>query len=76
MYNRLIIFLLRCKFGLKKNQHFMFVNQRSLTDSYYFTSDKLMKYTCGKFVESNVKFNWLMDNECKIEKIPMVGGKK
>ena len=68
---KLIIFFMRRRFGLKKNQHFRFTNQHSTHDTYYFTSDRLMK-SAGPYhiiMESNVKFNWLMSNDCKIEKI-------
>ncbi len=75
MYNRLIMFFFRRKFGLKKCQHFVFTNQTSKIESYYFTSDKLMKYVGnGNVVESKVKLNWLMNDECKIEKLPLIGG--
>lgn len=69
MCNRLILYLFRRKFGLKKNQHFRFANQASKTDSYYFTSDRLMKDVRTCQVESNVKLNWLLNDNCKIEKL-------
>ena len=69
MYNRLILYFFRRKFGLKKNQHFRFSNQASKTDSYYFTSSKIMKQTGSITIESNVKLNWLLNDNCKIEKL-------
>lgn len=40
---RLIIFLIRKRLGLKKNQRFTFDNQKSKFDEYYFTDTQLMK---------------------------------
>ena len=71
MYNKLILYLFRKKFGLKKNQHFRFANQASKTDSYYFTSSKSMKQTKNIAIESNVKLNWLLDDNCEIVKLNM-----
>jgi hypothetical protein len=64
---RLIIFLIRLKFGLKKEECFRFSNQKT-QNFYYFTSRNLMKWDCAakKYMPSNVKFNWLMDDRCKI----------
>jgi hypothetical protein len=67
---RLIIFLIRLKFGLKAYEKFKFSNQK--TDNwYYFTRTGLTKYEAAKqkFMPSNVKFNWLMDDKCKIIRI-------
>ena len=41
---RLIIFLVRKKLGLKKGEHFRFVNQSSPYNTYYFTDDAVMKH--------------------------------
>lgn len=66
---RLIIFLIRKRLGLKKNELFQFTNQKSHIDVYYFTEDKIMKIECGKLRPSSVKFNWMLDDECKIRKV-------
>lgn len=76
MINILIIFLIRMKLGLKKYEMFRFTNQRSKYDQYYFTKYKLMKLEyddhLGTYVEtrySSVSLNWLLDSDCKIEKV-------
>lgn len=71
MYNKLIIFLLRKKFGLKKFEFFRFKNQKSDINVYYFTSNALMKedFTETLTRPANVKLNYLLSEECEIEKI-------
>ena len=70
---RLIIFLVRKKLGLKKGEHFRFVNQSSPYNTYYFTDDAVMKHF-GRWkssddVKSSVSLNWLLDDECEIIKV-------
>lgn len=70
MLNRLIIFLIRIKLGIKKHEHFRFDNQKS-KDVYYFTSTDLMKiwgFNGGAY-KSGVSLSWLLDPECKIIKL-------
>ena len=77
MLNRLIIFLVRKKLGLKKLERFQFENQKSKTDFYYFSTDCLIKakgirYDYGVYHElelSGVSLNWLLDPDCKITKV-------
>ena len=69
----LIIFLVRRKLGLKKGEHFRFVNQSSHYNTYYFTDDAVMKHF-GRWkgsddVKSSVSLNWLLDDECEIIKV-------
>ena len=69
----LIIFLVRKKLGLKKGEHFRFVNQSSPYNTYYFTDDAVMKHF-GRWkgsddVKSSVSLNWLLDDECEIAKV-------
>lgn len=65
---RLVMFLLRKKLGLKKDQRFQFDGQKS--DAVYYISDEyVMKYYHGRTTTSNVSINWLLDGECDI--IPM-----
>ena len=66
--NRLIIVLIRTKLGLKKNEHFRFTNQKS-DATYYFTSHWVMKCERGHIRKSTVSLNWLIDSECKLEKV-------
>lgn len=70
---QLIIFLIRRKLGLKKNERFRFVNQKSEA-AYFFTKDNLMKIEYGYIFLSKVSINWLLDEECKIIKLKNHGG--
>lgn len=76
MYRRLIIFLLRRKFGLKKYQMFRFKNQNSTFNTYCFTSAELLREDpIAKHIRpSNVKLNYLLSDECQIEKVGMKDG--
>lgn len=65
---KFIIFLVRRRLGLKKGQYFQFNNQRSKRDVYYFTVDKVMKIENGFIRESSVSLNWLLNDECYINK--------
>lgn len=69
---RFIIFLIRKKLGLKKNELFRFSNQREQS-VYYFTDTALMKIKYGYVDKSGVSLNWLLDDECKIEKMILRG---
>lgn len=81
---RLIIFLIRLRLGLKQGEYFRFTNQRSDRDVYVFTGLFLIKkeYTEDPFYPyyndlkgryktypANVSLNWLLDSDCKIEKV-------
>lgn len=70
--NRLILFLIRRKLGLKKYQKFRFKNQKHRNECYYFKSDRLWKeieydegYSIGR--ESGIRLNWLLNDDCKAE---------
>ena len=63
--NRFILYLVRKKFGLDKYEGFQFTNQKS-NEIYYFTDDKLMKFSLGMTIPSTVSFNWLFDKDCKV----------
>ena len=74
--NRLLIRLIRLKFGLKLNQKFRFANQKNTLNTYYFKKNKLMKITyikngTSRFCrESRVKLKWmLISRDCKIIKV-------
>ena len=65
---RVVIFLIRWKLKLKKYEQFKFVNQK--TDAvYYFTESNLMKRWRGQTMLSGVSVNWLLDKDCKIERV-------
>lgn len=79
---RLIIFLIRKHLGLKRNEHFRFINQKSSKDYYFFTYDSLIKMEwCIRYYgepepegwwqseQSNVSLNWLLDDRCAVEKV-------
>ena len=65
---RLIIFLIRKRLGLELCEHFRFRNQKS-DAVYWFTKDKLLKSWYGYVMPSGVSLNWLLDDECEIEKV-------
>ena len=69
---RLILFLVRRHLGLKKYQYFQFDNQKS-TALYYFANVGIVKYWRGKHELSRVSINWLINNECRIVKMPEYG---
>lgn len=77
---RLIIFLIRKRLGLKRNEHFRFINQKSSRDYYFFTYDSLIKmeWHTHRYCEaggwwqseqSNCSLNWLLDDRCVVEKV-------
>ena len=65
---RLIVFLIRKRLGLKKDEQFQFTNQKS-DDIYWFTKDSLMKDEKGVIKQSSTSMNWILDNECFIRKV-------
>lgn len=70
MINRLILFLIKKKLGVKSYEKFRFVNQKK-PGVYWFNSTALLKQT-GKHNPteySNVSINWLLDEQCKIIKL-------
>jgi hypothetical protein len=74
MINKVIIFLIRKKLGLKKYDLFQFTNQKSDLDKYYFTKTYLRKIEYDKngdaeVVYSGVSLNWLLDSQCKVKKV-------
>ena len=72
-YKRLIIFLICKRLGLKKFEAFRFTNQLSPEATYRFTDSGLEKfypnYPHLAPVESGVSLNWLLSNECEIERV-------
>lgn len=79
MINKLIVSLVRLKFGLKKYERFQFENQKNKYDEYYFTDKALIKLTPDKPTRphysaydvklSGVSLNWLLNEECEIRKV-------
>lgn len=65
---RIVIFLIRKKLGLRKYEKFKFVGQKS-NAVYYFTESNVMKFWRGQTMLSGVSVNWLLDNECEIERV-------
>ena len=64
---RLIVFLIRRRLGLGKYELFRFDNQKSAFDCYYFSSHGLKKVNRdGYITKSNVRLNWLLDDECGV----------
>ena len=65
---RFIIFLIRKRLGLKKNELFRFANQCEQS-VYYFTETGLMKVKYGHVMPSGVSLSWLLDDECEVERV-------
>lgn len=65
---RFIIFLIRKRLRLKTYENFKFVNQKS-DAVYYFTESTVMKHWRGQTMLSGVSINWLLDKNCKIERV-------
>lgn len=70
MIDKLILFLIRKKFGLKKNEEFRFANQKQ-QGVYYFTDKALVKTLHNGRVTllSDASLNWIVDKDCKIVKV-------
>ena len=68
MMKRLVIFLIRRKLGLKLYQTFQFKNQRSEDDFYFFSPTEIWKHEGAVVKHSSVSLNWLLSDECEIEK--------
>ena len=64
---KIVIFLIRKRFGLRKYEKFQFVNQKS-NAVYYFTGDNVMKQWRNQTMLSGVSLNWLLDKDCKIRR--------
>lgn len=70
---KIIIFLIRRRLGLKKYQYFRFTNQKT-QDMYSFTNNKLVKTVMKngrkvKAVPSTASLNWLLSPECEVKKL-------
>lgn len=74
MRRRIIVWLIRTRLCLGIEEPFQFVEQNNKGEYYYFTKDKLMKYT-PKYDfrrESSVSLNWLLNDDCRIIKIEVM----
>lgn len=68
MINRIVLFLIRRKLGIKKFQEFQFANQK--TDAiYFFGHTGINKRWKGEEVPSNVSLKWILNDKCEIIKI-------
>ena len=69
---RLILFLIRLKLGVKKNERFEFANQKSIYDYYYINSYNIYKVMVSKhdikIRPANVSLSWLLSPKCEIVK--------
>lgn len=68
MIRRIVIFLVRKKLGLRLYERFQFANQKT-DNKYYFTNTHVIKIENHKHLHSGVSLNWLLDDECEIEKL-------
>ena len=66
---KLIVYLIRKRLGLKKNQCFRFANQKH-DGVYWFGNTQILKsesFGSNQVITlSNVSLNWLLDRNCKI----------
>lgn len=75
MLRRIVIFLIRKKLGLKRFEKFKFSNQKSYNEYYWFTDTHVMKkayiHWSEDFIDepSSVSLNWLLNDNCKIERV-------
>lgn len=66
--SRIVIFLIRRKLGLRKDQAFQFTNQKKKA-IYWFTNTNLMKMEHNEVAPSSVSLNWLIDKECAVRPV-------
>ena len=67
---RLIVFLIRLRFGLHKYELFRFDNQKSKIECYYFSTHGLKKVCANGLIKySNVKLNWLLNDKCTVKSV-------
>lgn len=72
--DKLILFLVRRKLGIRKYKGFMFTNQKS-DDTYFFSGNRLYKLIDGNPLnvkESTVSLNWLINRDCKIVEVDIL----
>lgn len=68
MPNRLILFLVRRKLGVRDYEEFRFKNQKS-NAIYWIAKDGVWKLWSGGLTKSHVSLNWLLADECEITKL-------
>ena len=70
--NRIILFFIRLKLGLKKGECFQFCNQKNSKNYYYINSDGIFKVIPLKYNDivrpANVSLTWLLSWKCEIVK--------
>lgn len=66
---KFIVFLIRRKLGLKNCEKFRFTGQKDKLSYYYFDGCVLMKNCEYKDYKSTVSFNWILDDDCEVEKV-------
>lgn len=65
--NRFILFLIRIKLGVRKNQRFKFANQKDKRNQYFITSKNVKKqWFDGVITNSNVSLNYLISKKCEV----------
>lgn len=74
LIKKLIVLLICKRLKIDEYELFRFTNQKSNNDVYFFTNDGLWKTWWSKgnemfdyAVKSTVSFNWLLDDDCKID---------
>lgn len=66
--DKLILYLVMKKHGLKRYERFRFSNQKE-NAVYFFGKRRIYKVKKGYQSNSNVSLNWLLDPKCKIQKV-------
>lgn len=67
--NRLILYLIRKKLGVKKFEQFRFINQNDPA-TFFFSNTRLIKNTGTYIANAGVSLNWLLSDRCKVCKVP------
>lgn len=67
-FRRIVLFLVRKKLRVKRNDEFYFNNQKNKKDRYYFTKDHIyhIDTKAGTIEPSSVSLTWLLDEACGI----------
>ena len=64
LYVKSIMYILRKKLGVKKNQLFYFQNQKNKNDRYYISTYRIKKIGKNRNYDSNLRINYLTSLQC------------
>lgn len=64
--DKLVLFLIRKRLGVKEGQKFYFRNQKDKQDRYAFEGKRLVKYpSFGRKRNSSISLNWIISNRAR-----------